>query len=425
MTQVSTSTPEDRLYRIAEEGLCIGCGMCQSAVPGNRIVMCRTPEDELRPIAKAGLTHKDVDLVYEICPSLVVRGMEAERIAPDTKLDDVWGPWRRAVRMHAKAPEIRHEGSTGGVLTALGLYLLHSKRVQFLFHVKASAENPTFGEAHISRTPEDVIAAAGSRYGPTAMLASFDAVLAEGAPFAFIGKPCDIAAAKNFGRRDARVGERVKYWLTPVCGAFMPSHGTRDFLAERGHRFEDVKRMRYRGRGCPGPTTVETAEGVFDYGYLDLWGDGKNGWTMPWRCKICPDGIGEAADIAASDTWPGGTPTPEMAATDPGTNAVIARTKAGQELLEAAVEAGYLTEQWDVTPDEMSHYQMHQMQKKFYVWPRLQALADEGYLVPQTEGLRIAELAAQLPEATNDAQRQGTRKRLRAGRSREPRPRCA
>ena len=107
---------------------------------------------------------------------------------------------------------------------------------------------------------------------------------------------------------------------------------------------------------------------------------------------------------------------------DPGTNAVIARTVAGQELVEAAVEAGYLTLQWDVTPDEMSHYQMHQMQKKYYVWPRHQALADEGYLVPQTYDLRIEELAAQLPDHVNARQREGTRQRLRAGRSREPRP---
>ncbi len=425
MTTDTVLSPEDRLYRIAEEGLCIGCGMCQTAVAGNRIEMCRTPENELRPIANDGLTHDDVDVVYDICPSLVVRGMEPERIAPDTKMDDVWGPWRRAVRMHATVPEIRHEGSTAGVLTALGMYLLEAGRVSFLFHVKASEENPTFGESHISRTPQDVIAGAGSRYGPTAMLSEFDKVLAQGEPFAFIGKPCDIAAAKNYGRRDKRVGELVKYWLTLVCGAFMPSHGTQDFLEGRGQSFEDVKRFRYRGRGCPGPTTVETSKGVFDYTYLDLWGDGSSGWVMPWRCKICPDGIGEAADIAASDTWPGGTPTPEMAETDLGTNAVIARTEVGQELIEAAEKAGYLTAQWDVTPDELSHYQMHQMQKKYYVWPRHQALKDEGYLVPKTHDLRIEELAAQLPEATNAAQRDGTRKRLRAGRSREPRPRRA
>jgi hypothetical protein len=32
---------------------------------------------------------------------------------------------------------VRHEESTGGVLTALGQYLLRSERVKFILHVKA------------------------------------------------------------------------------------------------------------------------------------------------------------------------------------------------------------------------------------------------------------------------------------------------
>ena len=44
---------------------------------------------------------------------------------------------------------------------------------------------------------------------------------------------------------------------------------------------------------------------------------------MPFRCKICPDAIGESADVAALDTWPGGSPKGE----DEGFNAVIARKK--------------------------------------------------------------------------------------------------
>ena len=48
------------------------------------------------------------------------------------------------------------------------------------------------------------------------------------------------------------------------------------------------------------------------------------------------DGIGEAADIAAADNWPGGSPDPETEHLDPGTNAVVIRTEAGMRLAEAA-----------------------------------------------------------------------------------------
>ncbi|WP_247076722.1 coenzyme F420 hydrogenase/dehydrogenase beta subunit N-terminal domain-containing protein [Pseudohalocynthiibacter sp. F2068] len=48
-----------------------------------------------------------------------------------------WGPQHRLVLSWAAEPRVRHEESTGGVLTALGQYLLRSERVKFILHVKA------------------------------------------------------------------------------------------------------------------------------------------------------------------------------------------------------------------------------------------------------------------------------------------------
>ena len=76
--------------------------------------------------------------------------------------------------------------------------------------------------------------------------------------------------------------------------------------------------------------------------YTDFWGEDESGWSLPFRCKVCPDGIGESADIAVSDTWPGGSPDPKTEDQDAGANAMIARTVAGHELLEAAIEDGAL-----------------------------------------------------------------------------------
>ncbi len=415
-------SPEDRLLKIITDGLCIGCGLCEDITGKNVIQVVETEEHNLRPVLQRGLTHEAVDEIYRCCPGTRVLGVDPAGLEPGTKSDNVWGPWRRAVRCHAADPDARFEGATGGVLTALTLFLLESGQVDFVYHVKASRSEPTFGERHLSRSPEDVRAAAGSRYGPTAMLAGFCDALDLGKAFAFIGKPCDISAAKAFGETDPRVRELVRYWLTPVCGGFMPPEGMDEFLTERGFRREDLTALRYRGRGCPGPTSVSSSKRTEDYTYLDLWGDGKGGWHLPWRCKVCPDGIGELADLAASDTWIGGSPNAADSKTDPGTNAVVIRTCAGQELYEAAVKAGYVTEEWDVSPDMMSVYQTHQMQKKYYVWARHQGLADAGSLVPRAEWLRIEELAREMPQAFVDQQRAATRERVRAGRNREPRP---
>ena len=153
------------------------------------------------------------------------------------------------------------------------------------------------GEAKLSFSAAEVIDGAGSRYGPTAPLLDIKSALDRNKPFAFIGKPCDIGALRNYARHDSRVDELVKYWLTPVCGGFSPPPATVRFLHSIGVDESQVKSFSYRGYGCPGPTRVETHDGrVIEKNYIDLWGEDETQWSLPFRCKVCPDGIGDSAD---------------------------------------------------------------------------------------------------------------------------------
>ena len=194
----------------SEQGLCAGCGICQSLAGSNQIQVTRTSNGYERPVINGELDHHTVDRIYDICPGTRIEGLPGEQIDEQTKIDNVWGPWRRIVRGWAGDPDTRFEGSTGGVLTALARFLLADKRVEFILHVKASQSEPTFGERHLSFSDADVLESIGSRYGPSAPLIDIDDVLGRNQPFAFIGKPCDIAALRNLGRHDARVNQLVK-----------------------------------------------------------------------------------------------------------------------------------------------------------------------------------------------------------------------
>lgn len=418
-----TQTPQERMNSISEQGLCIGCGICQSIAGPAKIDFCKSSNGYERPVIVGDLETELVEKIFDICPGTRIEGLPDGEVLVDTKIDNVWGPWRRMARAFAGDEMVRFEGSTGGVLTALAQFLLHDKRVEFILHVKASNTDPTFGERHLSFTVEEVLQGAGSRYGPSAPLIDIADVLDRNQSFAFIGKPCDIAALRNYARHDNRVNQLVKFWLTPVCGGFMPPMSMDAFLGRAEIKPEDVVNFRYRGRGCPGPTRIETQDGsVKEFHYLDLWGDDESQWHLPFRCKICPDGIGEAADIAASDTWLGGSPNRVDSETDLGTNGMVARTKAGVDLMEAAHYAGFLSIEYDITPDEMSIYQPHQMRKKYSVHDRHQGLEDEGRIVPVTQRLRIKELAEELPQAFRDDQREGTGYRVANGKASEPTP---
>lgn len=416
-------TPGERLNAIVEQGLCIGCGLCEAVAGSARVRVIKTERGFLQPVVCGELDHATVDRIYATCPGTKIEGLPARLHDGDTMVDEVWGPWRRMVRAFAANPEVRYEGSTGGVLTALGQYLLESERVAFVLHVRASRSEPTFGEPTLSYASAEVLEGAGSRYGPTAPLLNIEDALGRGEPFAFVAKPCDIAALRNLALFDARVDELVRYWLTPVCGGFGPPSFTNDYLAANGVEPDELIGFRYRGRGCPGPTRAETASRVVERHYLDYWGDDETQWSLPWRCKICPDGIGESADIAASDTWPGGSPDRAASADDPGTNALIIRTASGQALVDAAMKDGALILDGECSPGDLGGWQPHQVRKKFAIRGRYDGLREASRIVPETSGLRIDELGAQMTVEFNRRQCAGTLERIAAGKATEPTPR--
>lgn len=427
--QQTDMSPAKRLDRISEQGLCIGCGLCQSIAGPDKVRIVDTPDGALRPVAGNDLDHADVDRIYLTCPGTRIEGLPDALADGDTRTDLVWGPYRDMVIAHAADPDVRFEAAAGGALTALALYLLESGDVDFILHATAHKDRPSYGAAHVSRTREQVLAGAGSRYGPTATLIDIDALLARGERFAVIGTPCDISALRNLSTLDPRVGERVPYMLAMVCGGFMQTPALAKALRGFGVDFDALTALRYRGHGCPGPTRAETADGtVVEKTYLDFWGEDDSAWSLPFRCKICPDAIGEATDIAVADVWPGGAPTAEQAANhraDPGFNGLIVRTAAGRDLVARAERGGYLTTVRGIGPRDMDDFQPHQVKKKHAAWSRHMGLAASGGMAPVTARLRLAELAAARGAEDILDQAAGTRRRILDGKTGEPPPRPA
>ena len=407
------------LEAIVRNGLCIGCGLCQSISGADAVAFGMTPEGRERPIAKQPLDDEILARINATCPGVRIQGPETETLPAGFKVDPVWGPAGRLAIGYAGDPEIRFKGATGGVLTALGLYLIESGKVDFVLHVAASAEKPMRSQNHVSFDRAQVLQGAGSRYGPAAPLTDVCRLLDEGRRFAFIGKPCDVGAMRNLARVDPRVDDLVPYLLTLVCGGASEFTKTTDLIEQNGMTEDEVTLLRYRGHGNPGPTRIETRDGqALEVTYNELWED-EGTWRLQFRCKICPDAIGELADIAASDVWPGGGPTGE----DDGFNGIIARTPKGLDLLEEAVSAGAIMLSEEIGFRDMDDFQPHQVRKKLAVHDRLAGIGDAGKPVPRFDGLRLEELAETADPETRSRNRAGTLERIAKGLAAEPLPR--
>ena len=405
---------------IVTGGLCIGCGLCKSIAGAERIRMVMTSEGRERPVAAAPLSREALTTINAVCPGTRIEGADPNAIPDDAETDPIWGPVAPSTLTiaHASDPVARHRGAAGGVLTALGQYLLRSGEVELVLHVKARPDAPMRSVATVSETPEDVLDAAASRYGPAAVFEDLDSVLARGRPLAVIAKPCDIGAIRRMAEVDERARTLVRYGLTLACGGESDLVKSLDVLERFQLQESDVRLFRYRGHGNPGPTRVEAKDGrSFELSYEEMWGD-EAGWRVQPRCKICPDAIGEAADVVSADCWPGGAPEAE----DEGFNAVFARTRAGVDLFERAVADGALTVVRAIGIRDMDLFQPHQVRKKRAVWARLQGMRAAGMAVPRVERLRIAELAAENDESVNERESRGAEQRARNGRLGEPPP---
>ena len=300
----------------------------------------------------------------------------------------MWGSVERLSIGHASDPAVRFQGSSGGVLTALGQFLLSSGRVEFVLHVGASRSQPMRTERRLSFDAASVLEGAGSRYGPVAPLADFREILDRGQPFALIAKPCDITAVRNLARLDARVEDLLRYALSFVCGGASDLGKSEQVLQRFGVAEDELALFRYRGHGNPGLNRIETKDGrAFSLTYRQMWED-ESRWMIQPRCKICPDAIGLVADIVASDAWLNGGPAVE----DEALNGIFVRTHRGLELYDAAVAAGALTIVRDASFAEFDILQSHQVRKRRAVWARLKGIEIAGKPIPAVTGLATGRL---------------------------------
>ena len=410
------------LRQIVENGLCIGCGLCQSIAGSQRVEMGWVdPPGRLRPRILQTLDDKTEQAILRSCPGVLLdQPLEANRHGPEAREDPSFGPWIRAWKGHASDPQVHHMASSGGALTALSSFMLETKQVDFIYHVKADEQRPMRTRSHVSHTREEVLEGAGSRYGPAAPLDRFMEQLDKGRPFAVVGKPCDISGVHNMRKLDARVDELVKYTMAFSCGTFADLQCSRWMLERVGFPQgeageENLSLFRYRGYGCPGPTRAVDKDGkIYDEPYLNFW-YGPHGWTHQFRCKICADPTGEATDISVADAWPGGGPSEEEWG---GYSMFISRTRRGDALMQAAIDAGAVS----VEPHDIAtlyDVQPHQAIKKQGMNARLQAIDDEGAMAPIFRNLRLDQAQAQKDQAFFEKNREGTKQRIRRGLNRD------
>ena len=376
------------LARVERGDLCSGCGGCAAIAP-EAIAITESDRGFLRPVQFASVDAEQDKLINDICP-----GLRQTVVAAGRTDDALWGPYLSMQMGAATDPNLRHAGASGGGLSALAAWLISSKTVDAVVQVKADPDRAVGNVTTLSRTKDEVLHAAGSRYAPASPLSILPDIPDDVEKVAFLGKPCDAAALRALAQADPAVKARFPVILSFFCAGTPSLNGADAVLRALDTAPEDAAKFRYRGNGWPGLATVTRKDGSTNSKtYHDSWGKILSKHVQH-RCKICADGTGTAADIVCADAWESdenGYPLFEEAE---GSSLVVARTQAGADLLQKAVADGAISlNSFDIP--KLTAIQPGQRNRRRALWARLAALRVLGKPVPRYTGLKLIAAARQ------------------------------
>ena len=345
---------------------CVGCGICKSE---RNIEMMENKKGYLHPVFQG---NEDVFL-QSVCPIM-------ESYSDGEREDLVWGKIKGAFAAHAADAKIRKTASSGGVLTALALFLLETKKVDGILQVCVDPEHPTETICRVSRTREQILECCGSRYSISSPWLNLSDQIEEGMRYAAIGKPCDIMALRRL-KENEKLYDEILYLLSFFCAGLPSKDANQQLLMQLDCKMEDCASLCYRGNGWPGyATAIDRDGGIHTMEYSKAWG-GILGRDVHPYCRLCFDGIGEAADIVCGDGWYIKDGEPDFSEGE-GRNIVFARNMSGLKLMQEAETAGYLQmEKWQALSD-LQIIQKYQYTRKTTMRAKLLGYRICGRTVP-------------------------------------------
>ncbi|SDL77591.1 Coenzyme F420 hydrogenase/dehydrogenase, beta subunit C-terminal domain [Tessaracoccus oleiagri] len=361
--------------------MCSGCGACAYLGADGGVTMRDVPTIGARPVGVAALPIEVKDRIVAACPGAGVRSPASGRPAPTDRDELLVGPADAIWEGWAADPEVRRRASSGGIVTALAAYCVERLGMRLVVHVGMEPTQPWTNRTITSHDRAGLLANAGSRYAPSSPVEALRLIEEADGPCVFVGKPCDVAAVAELRKQRPALDRNLGAVLSFFCAGTPASAGTLGLASTLGFDEDRIASVRYRGDGWPGRFRVRGRDGQeASLSYDESWGALARRHRQ-LRCQVCPDGLGELADVTGGDAWHRREESPE------GISVVLARTPLGRRLVEGAAEAGYV----ELTESDAHRVVAAQglVRRRKLVAARLTALGLLGLPVPRFRGFHL------------------------------------
>lgn len=340
-------SPQD----IVRSGLCIGCGSCVAQAGSSAAHMSFDLYGQLKPHGPAEWLGRGSESFARTCPFSPAAQDEDQLAAalfpgPEQR-DKALGSFQAAYVGYVAEQEFRLQGSSGGMVSWVAAELLRQGLIDGVAHVVATEDPQSDGRFfryRISRTAAEISAGAKSRYYPIELAEILQTIRDVPGRYAVVGIPCFIKAVQLLRREDPVFRDRIRFTLGLFCGHLKSARFVESFAWQLQVPVREVKQVDYRQKDPSRPANWYNAKLTLRDGHSvsqDWWhladGDWGAGFYMNSACNFCDDVVAETADISFGDAW-----VEPYSSDGRGTNVVVVRSPAVQQLVAGALQEGRL-----------------------------------------------------------------------------------
>jgi coenzyme F420 hydrogenase subunit beta len=327
----------DKLHTVIRHNLCNRCGSCVGLSGGAIVFSDRTGKYLPTIINEPG--DELAETIWQACPGKEFDFPRYRKhfYPDDTPFHVYTGPYQQIYIGFATNDAIRHASASGGILSAILIWLLDRKMIDGAVVTGMSASEPWLAKSFIATTSDQILAASQSKY----IITSVNEILPEIAYFkgklAYVGLPGQIQSIRKLQVMNHPSVENIRYIFGPFYGNTLHFSSIKSFLRSYGEKdYHKIKKLYFRYGEWPGNMRVELLNDrviqlpKFHANYLIPFHILKNS-------LLCTDLSNEFTDISGGDAW-----SPNYEERGKGFSMVIARSDQGMKILDQMAEEGWI-----------------------------------------------------------------------------------
>jgi len=318
--------------------LCNRCGSCVG-LSGGRVVF-KDKEGKYLPEIVKEIDDTLAERLWVACPGkeFSFPGYREHFYNNSAHFHEYTGPFENIYIGFSKDQVVRRNSASGGIISAILIYLLEKGEIDGAVVLKMSRQKPWLSRPFIATTREEVIEAAQSKYTISSVNEILPALEAFKGTVAYVGISPQVQSIRKLQKINDPAVANIKYIFGPFYGNTLYLSSIKSFLKSYSEKdYRKIKKLHFRYGEWPGNMRIEMESGKviemkkFHANYLIPFHILKNS-------LYCTDFTNEFTDISGGDAW-----APAYEKRGKGFSMIISRSEKGQKIIDDMVKERLLS----------------------------------------------------------------------------------